>query len=146
MADDKTKVPLGGKIYEWIHDKKPQQKPTPPVIGGANPANAQALKEAGEEPRRGAKAGYAQGGTVGVDGMSPPPVSDTEIAAVTPGEEIVPQDVAQYLGKKFFMDLVARTRAEMAQSGATSAPPPNVFTDMANEDEVKPQGLGRGGY
>lgn len=110
-------------IYNWLQGKNPSvttkdksQAPVPPV------AKVQ---------------GYAAGGTVAPGGgQSPVPPSDTIPMMGTPGEFVIPQPVVQYLGEKFFNDLIAKATAELGGGGA-----PNEFTQMANEDDVLPQGL-----
>ena len=54
-------------------------------------------------------------------------------------ECVIPPDVAGYLGKKFFDDLVATTRKEMNGEGEA-----NEFTRLADEDPVKPMAASSG--
>lgn len=101
----------------------------PPPMGSRNPANREALEAAG----------MADGGPVKGPGTG---TSDSIPAKLSNGEFVIPADVVSFLGVKFFNDLIGNAKSEMG----TAEPTDNPFTEMAEEDDVMPQGMKAGGY
>lgn len=119
-------------IYDFLGNNLPgfspattdaSQAKVPPKVGRGNAGTG--------------VAGYAAGGPIQpVGGQIPPAPSDTVPIAATPGEFMIPQPVVQFLGEKFFRDLIARAQSEMGAAGET-----NPFVEMSEEDDVMPQGF-----
>jgi hypothetical protein len=62
--------------------------------------------------------GYASGGPVTEKGALPMPIipgtTDRKLAALTPGEYVIPHDVVQHKGHEFFHRMIDKTREEIA--------------------------------
>jgi hypothetical protein len=151
------KLPLGGNIYEWVHgnnaggsegfvDKQGRRQfmqETPQSPGPDSPQQTEAqIRARGLQSRKDAQDlvdGKAKGGVVDPNAPQPPGPTDTVPVAATPGEFVIPAPVVAYLGQKFFNELLEKAKAEMG--GGSD----NPYTQMANEDDVMPQGFSEGG-
>ena len=56
-----------------------------------------------------------------------------EETQITESGVVIPQEVVEFLGKKFFTELISKAREEMGGEGRA-----NVFTQMAADDDVMP--------
>ena len=106
-----------------MNDTRPKKKKTGKHPVAKNPSQAAHISPSGGSA-------YATGGVVGQpplppgpEGMPPP---DPMMISATPGEMVIPPEVVNYLGQKFFNDLIQKVQAEMAGGGQ-----PNPFTDLA---------------
>ena len=94
--------------------------------GGAIPNNARiatAHNIQGVQPTS-----YLQGGVVTPRGALPHPIvpgtTDTKLAALTPGEFVIPRDVAQHMGHEKLHKLIDKTREDIgARAGAIPGGP-----------------------
>jgi len=131
---------LGTAIYEFIHgkdypwppekfNKKPQEKPkelVPEEGGGLYGGAARVLDRRGKQiddetnKTESQKKEYAEGGYTG---DAPP---EAPAGTVHGQEYVIPAEVVNYLGRKYFDDLVAKASA--AAQGAT-----NPFTQFNND-------------